>query len=100
MVRERKQRKSYTLEFKAAAVRLVLKEQRSIASVARELAVNQSSLWEWVRQAEVDAGDGPAAALTTDEKAELTELRKKVRQLEMEKDILKKAAAFFAKESV
>jgi transposase len=53
----------------------------------------------WVKQAKVDRGNGPSGALTTTEKEELARLRKEVRVLKMERDILKKAAAFFAKES-
>jgi transposase len=82
------------------AVRLVLEEEMSHAQVGAELGVSDTSIGRWVSQARVDAGKGPEGALSTDEKAELRELRRRVRRLEMEKEILKKAAAFFAKESL
>ena len=92
-------RSKYTDEFKAGAVRLVVAEGRSPASVASDLGVHAASVYNWVRQANVDAGSGPRGALTTDEKAELAALRKENRVLKMEREILKKAAAFFAKEN-
>ena len=95
----KKPRRRHSDEFKAGAVRLVLKEKRPAAQVARDLGVAESLVHNWVRQAKVDAGDGPAGALTTAEKEELARLRKEVRELRIERDILKKAAAFFAKES-
>jgi transposase len=95
----KKPRRRHSDEFKAGAVRLVLKEKRPAAQVARDLGVAESMVHNWVRQAKVDAGDGPAGALTTVEKEELARLRKEVRELRIERDILKKAAAFFAKES-
>jgi transposase len=96
---ERRRKRKYSPEFKADAVRLVLEEGRSMNSVAKELDVPSSVVTGWVHQAEADAGKGPKTRLTTAEKQEVAELRRKVRQLEMEKEILKKAAAFFAKES-
>ena len=96
---ERRKRRKYSPEFKAGAVKLVLEEGRSMHSVGQELDVPSSVITQWVHQAEADAGKGRKGALTTAEKQELTELRRKVRQLEMEKEILKKAAAFFARES-
>ncbi len=92
--------KKYSKEFKAEAVRLVLEEEMSHAQVGAELGVSDTSIGRWASQARVDAGKGPEGALSTDEKAELRELRRRVRRLEMEKEILKKAAAFFAKESL
>jgi transposase len=91
-------RSKYTDEFKAGAVRLV-GEGRSPAAVAHDLGVHPASVYNWVRQAAVDAGKGPAGALTTDEKAELAALRKENRVLKLEREILKKATAFFAKEN-
>jgi transposase len=67
--------------------------------VARELDLTETALRDWVRQAEVDAGRGRPGALTTEEREELTRLRREVRTLRMERDILKKATAFFAKEN-
>jgi transposase-like protein len=95
---ERRKRRRFSAEFKAEAVRLV-QDGRSINAVSKELDLASSVLSAWVTQAKTDAGKGRAGALTTAEKRELTELRRRVKQLEMEKEILKKAAAFFAKES-
>jgi transposase len=95
----KRKRRSFTPEFKAEAVRLVLEEGMSIGQVARDLDLTPSSLGNWVRQAKVDAGKGPPGALTSEELDELRRLRKENRQLRTERDILKKAAAFFAKES-
>jgi transposase len=67
--------------------------------VAKSLDLTETALRDWVRRAEVDAGKGPAGALTTVEREELSELRRRVKRLEMEREILKKAAAFFAKEN-
>jgi transposase len=96
---KKRPRRRHTDEFRAGAVRLVLKEGRKVAQVARDLDIAESLLHSWVRQAKVDSGQGPEGALTTEEKAELSKLRKEVRELRIERDILKKAAAFFAKES-
>src|SRR5215831_1918622 len=95
---ERK-RRAFTEEFKAQTVRLVREEGKSIGSVARELDLTESAVRAWVRQAAIDAGRGPAGALTTEEREELGRLRREVRTLRMERDILEKATAFFAKES-
>ena len=92
-------RRSFTDEFKAGAVALVLKEGRSIASVAKDLDLVPSALGAWVKQARADGKEGLPGVLTTYEKEELARLRKENRELRMERDILKKAAAFFAKDS-
>ena len=94
-----KRRNRYTAEFRAEAVRLVKASGKSCAAIARDLGVPASCLSRWVAQAEVDAGRGPAGALTTEEKQELARLRRENRELRMEREILKKATAFFAKES-
>ena len=69
------------------------------AQVAADLDLTETALREWVKRAATDAGKGPPDALTTAERDELSELRKRVKRLEMEREILKKAAAFFAKEN-
>ena len=93
----RRRRRKYTPEQKADAVRLV-REVGNLAKVARDLDVTESSLRHWVSQADIDEGHGPEGALTTEEREELRRLRRENRTLAMERDFLKKAAAFFAAE--
>ncbi len=95
----RRQRRAFTSEFKAEAVRLCRLGDRSIGQVAKDLDLTENALREWVKRADIDAGQGPPGALTTAERQEFTQLRAKVKRLEMEREILKKAAAFFARES-
>ncbi len=87
----------YPPEFRREAVELVRISEKPITQVARDLGISNQTLHNWVKQADVDAGK--AEGLSTDERTELRELRKRVRTLEMEKEVLKKAAAFFARES-
>jgi transposase-like protein len=96
---ERRKRRAFTKEFKAETVRLVREGGRSIPEVARDLDLTESALRAWVRQAEVDSGQGSRGELTTAEREELQRLRREVKALRMEREILKKAAAFFAKEN-
>ncbi len=70
-----------------------------ITRVAAQLGCGPELLRVWVRQAEIDDGSGPSDALSSDERNELTRLRRENRRLQMEREILKKAAAFFAKEN-
>jgi len=93
----RRKRRSYTPEQRADAVRMV-REVGNLCQVARDLELTQSSLHEWVKRAEIDEGRGPEGALTTDEREELRRLRRENRRLQSERDFLKKAAAFFARE--
>lgn len=93
----KKKRRSFTPEQKADAVRLV-RETGSVSKVVEDLDLTESSLRNWMKQAEIDEGRGPAGALTTEEREELQRLRRETRTLRMERDFLKKAAAFFAKE--
>jgi len=98
-VMERRKRRAFTKEFKAETVRLVVEGKRTSAEVARDLDLTESALRQWVRQSEVDAGRGKPGALTTEEREELGRLRREVKTLRLEREILKKAAAFFAKEN-
>jgi len=93
----RRNRRKYTPEQKADAVRMV-REVGNLAQVARDLDLTETSLRNWVKQADIDEGRGPGGALTSEEREELRRLRRETRTLEMERDFLKKAAAFFAKE--
>lgn len=95
----RRQRRTFTAEQKEEAVRLVQTSGRSAHRVARDLDLSETALRRWVKQAAVDAGQGPPDALTTEQLGELRDLRRENRRLRMERDFLKKAAAFFAKES-
>ncbi len=92
----RRARRRFSEEFKAGAVRLVLDENRTVGAVARELDLTPSALSLWVRQALADRSKGKTG-LTTAEREELARLRKENRELKLDREILKKAAAFFAK---
>ena len=94
----RKKRRKVSAEFKTEAVRVVQDSGKSICDVARDLDLTESSLRNWVKQAEIDAGRGAAGALTTEENEELRRLRREIKIVRMERDILKKATAFFASE--
>jgi len=95
----RRKRRKFTDEFKAETVKLIHESGKSISAVARELDLTESAIRHWVKQAEIDAGQGPPGALTTEEREEFRRLRRENRELRMEREILKKATAFFAKES-
>ena len=95
----RRKRRKFTDEFKADAVKLCKAGGRSVKQVAADLDLTETALREWVKRAATDTGQGPPHLLTTAERDELSELRKRVKRLEMEREILKKAAAFFAKEN-
>ncbi len=89
--------RAYPAEFRAEAVRLAREPGHSMRQVAQDLGIANESLRRWVMQADVDGGT--AEGLTSDERAELTRLRRENRTLRTEREILKKAAAFFARES-
>ena len=92
----KKTRRSFTPEYKAEAVELVRASGKSLIQVARDLDLTETSLREWVRAAEREKAP---IALNGGEREELEQLRRDVRVLRMERDFLKKAAAFFAKEN-
>ena len=97
-VRGRRTRRQFSEEFKRGAVRLVLDEGKTVGAVARELDLTASALSLWVRHARAERTQGKSG-LMKEEREELTRLRKENRILTEERDILKKAAAFFAKQS-
>jgi transposase len=87
----------YSKEFKRGAVQLLRSSGRPVPQLAAELGCSPQSLRNWSRQIDVDAGR--AQGLTSDERDELRRLRRELRVVTEEREILKKAAAFFAKES-
>ena len=92
-----RRRRSFTLEFKSEIVEACSRGDRSIGQVDREFDMTETAVREWVRQADVDAGrrDG----LTTTEREELAQLRRENRRLREDVEVLKRATAFFAKET-
>ena len=90
-VKKKRPRRTFTPEFKAEAVRLCRVGDRSIAQVAKDLDLTETALREWVQRAGIDTGNGPAGTLTSDERAELARLRREVKHLQMEREILEKA---------
>src|SRR5437868_4330807 len=97
----KRKRRAFSAEFKAEAVRLCRLGDRTIGQVARDLNLTETALRDWIKRAPAEGTTAPptAASLSTSERDELAELRKRVKRLEMEREILKKAAAFFAKEN-
>lgn len=95
----KRKRRTFTAEQKAQAVRLV-KELGSVAKAARDLDLTPSSLSHWVEQAKIDEGEGKSGELTTAEREELNRLRRENRILEQERSFLKKAAAYFAEDTI
>jgi transposase len=93
-------RRKFTPQYKAEVVRLVESGGKTIGEVSRDLGLTESAVRQWVAVAKVDAGGGGEGPLTTAERAELVALRRETRQLRIEREILKKAAAFFAKENL
>lgn len=86
----------YSREYRDEAVRLVHESGRPITQIARDLGINADTLQTWVKR---DALEKAPGVLGAEERTELAQLRRRVRTLETERDILKKAAAFFARES-
>jgi transposase len=92
---KKRSRRRFTNEFKAETVKLVKQSDRTMADIAMELGISAKSVGEWVR----NASESDADHLSEDERAELKRLRKEISELRMEKEILRKATVFFAKEN-
>lgn len=94
-----RQRRKFSPEYKAEVVALIRTSGKSVGQVCRELDLTETAVRRWVDQDEVDSGRSSTGALTSDEREELRKLRREISTLRMEREILKKATAFFAKES-
>jgi transposase len=88
----------YPAEFRQRAVELARQREKPLRQLASDLGVSDQTLHNWIKQTDID--EGRRAGLTTEERAELVRLRRANRVLEMENEILKRAAAFFARENV
>jgi transposase len=95
--RGQRERRAFTAAYKAEVVALCRQPGASISKVARDLGLTETAVRRWVGQAEVDSGRKPG--LTTSEREELSQLRQENRILREERDILKRAMAFFARET-
>jgi transposase len=98
MERTKKTRRKYSAEFKADAVRLARTKAKPVKDFAADLGIHPTMLGDWIRQADVHEGGGSATDLTSQEREELARLRRENKVLREEREILKKAAAFFASE--
>ncbi len=94
-----RRRRFFSAEFKAEAVRLCKIGDRTVRQVALDLDLTETALRSWVKRAAADVEPEQTSSLAPTERDELVQLRKRVKRLEMEREILKKAAAFFAKEN-
>jgi len=90
--------KRYSAEFKRDAVALALSSEKTVTEVARDLGVSPEGLRGWVKQAKIDRGEGPAGALTSDEREELRRVRRELAEVKKANEILVKAAAFVCPE--
>ena len=94
---KRRKRRKFTSEYKTEVVKLVNTSGKSIGQVASELDLTETAVRAWVNRAEIDERRDPNGPLTTEERAEVVRLRRELRTVTMERDFLKKAAAFFAR---
>jgi transposase len=94
---EKRKRRRFTAEYKTEVVRLVETSGKSVGQVAKDLDLTETAVRGWVRQARIDQKQDPRGPLTSEERAELTRLRREFKTVSMERDFLRKAAAFFAR---
>jgi len=93
----KRKRRKFTDEYKAEVVKLLRTSGKSVGEVARELDLTETAVRAWVRQAAVDQKQDSQGPLTSEERAELTRLRRELKTVTMERDFLRKAASFFAR---
>ena len=93
----RRKRRTFTPEYKAEVVHLAKTSGKSLRELAEDLDLTETAVRDWVKRADVDAKSDPSGALTSVERSELARLRRELRTVTMERDFLKKAAAFFAR---
>ena len=93
----RRKKRKFTPEYRAEVVKLIETSGKGVGEVARELDLTETSVRQWKQRAEIDAKRDPLGPLTTEERAEVVRLRRELRTVTMERDFLKKAAAFFAR---
>jgi transposase len=92
---DKRSRRQFTREFKAATVALIRSWAKPVAQICRDMGLSESTVQRWVAQAKVD--NGQRAGLTTAEREELSHLRREIRVVREERDVLAKAIAFFTK---
>lgn len=97
--KSKRQRRKHSAEYKAEIVRLCQESGKSPEAIGRDMGLSGSLVRLWLNQANIDASGGGAGPLTTTEREELARLRSEVKHLRQERDILKKATAFFVKEA-
>ena len=92
-----RERRSFTREYKAEVVKLARTSGKSPGLIAQELGLTETSVRAWIKRAEIDEKKDPQGPLTSEERAENTRLRRELKTMTMERDFLRKAAAFFAR---
>ena len=95
-----RKRRTFSKDYKNEVCVLIETSGKSIPEICRDMDLGPTAVQRWYKQYQIDQGKGPSGELTGNEREELRRLRKEVRTLQMEREILKKAAAFFAKESL
>lgn len=94
-----KKHRLFTSEQKAEALRIIDEADKPVSQVAKELGIGVSTIHTWIRQSKIDRKGDPKGPLTSSERKELVTLRRDLKRVEMERDFLKKAATFFARET-